>query len=139
MKWHVFKHQHYFYMTRIFLKKIFFQGFRQCNDLIFGTLTRCSACRWERWLKIRQFSCLAFVPHLKPPALNFACSCAPYFTYAEDWAKFNLGAVQGTLPQSAGRWTSSSDRSSGNIQALISNSMNLQNMERVSGSSSDHN
>jgi len=50
---------------------------------------------------------LASVPHLKPPALNLACSCAAAFTYAvdRDWATLDLGAIQG-----AGRWTCTSDR-----------------------------
>lgn len=59
---------------------------------------------------------LGFCSSSKTSSTDLACSCAPYFTYAEDtdWAKFNLGAVQGTLPQPAARWTSTSDRHSGN-------------------------
>lgn len=60
---------------------------------VYGTLTSCSVSGWKRWLKTGQFSCLASVPHLKPPTLNLACGCATYFTYGEDGdlANFNLG------------------------------------------------
>lgn len=66
--------------------------------------------------KDKKIFVLGFCSSFKTSSTDLACSCAPYFTYAEDidWAKFNLGAVQGTLTQPAGRWTSNSDGHSGN-------------------------
>lgn len=54
---------------------------------------------------MRQFLCLGSVPHLKPPSLNLACRCA------EDTEMgLRLGGSQSTLPQLAGRWTSTAER-----------------------------
>lgn len=66
--------------------------------------------------KDKKIFMFGFCSSSKTSSTDLACSCAPYFTYAEDTdgVKFNLGAVQSTPSQPAGRWTSTSDRHSGN-------------------------
>lgn len=76
--------------------------------------------------KDKKIFVLGFCSSSKTSSTDLACSCAPYFTYAEDidWAKFNLGAVQGTLTQPAGRGPVIQMDTLGTAQALISNLVN---------------